>query len=178
MFSCDQLVQHRTERKQIAPTVQLFAARLFRRHVRDGADRSPRTGQEVRRVANRLAAKILLPLMQQLGETEIQNLDGPALDDTDIGWLDVTVHNSFFVRGVQRIGELNANLQNAWNRQRCIGQQLIQRLPLQQFHGDEGAPLVLLDGVNGANSRMVQRGGRARLAYKSLERDGVFGLGG
>src|SRR6267142_3930687 len=114
MLSCDQLVQHRTERKQVAAPVQLFATRLLRRHVRDGADRSPRTGQKVRRVPNCLAAKIFVAFMEQLGETEIQNLDGPALDDTDIGWLDVTVHNSFFVRSIQRIGELNANLQNAW----------------------------------------------------------------
>ena len=44
-----------------------------------------------------------------------------------------------------------------------------ERLTLQQFHGDEGSPIGLIDLVDGANVRMVQRGRGFGLALESAE---------
>src|SRR5258708_19081388 len=38
-------VQHHAEGEKIATRIEFFAARLFRRHIRDGAERTARTGE-------------------------------------------------------------------------------------------------------------------------------------
>ena len=45
--------------------------------------------------------------------------------------------------------------------------------PFQQLHGDEGNVLEGIDLVDGADVRMVQRGGGACLALKALNRLGI-----
>jgi hypothetical protein len=47
---------------------------------------------------------------------------------------------------------------------------LLQRLPIQQLHGDKGLALVLADFVNGADVRVFERGGGAGFAMKALQR--------
>ena len=49
-------------------------------------------------------------------------------------------------------------------------QPLRQRLALEQLHDDEVLALVLLDRVDRADARVVQRRRRARLALESLQR--------
>ena len=44
-----------------------------------------------------------------------------------------------------------------------------ERLAVDQLHDDEVPALVLLDGVNGADAWMVERGGGASLALEALE---------
>ena len=57
--------------------------------------------------------------------------------------------------------------------QRPARDAILQRHALHQFHRDERDALVLVDVVNRADIRMVQRRGSARLALKSLERSRV-----
>ena len=47
---------------------------------------------------------------------------------------------------------------------------VLQRLPFQQLHGDEGLTLVLPYIVNDTNVRMVQRGCGAGLALEAIDR--------
>jgi hypothetical protein len=44
-----------------------------------------------------------------------------------------------------------------------------ERLPLQQFHGDEGTPIGLIDLVDRADVRVVQRGRSLSLALETAE---------
>ena len=46
---------------------------------------------------------------------------------------------------------------------------MLERDAVQQLHGQEGALFVFADLVDDADIRMVQRGGGARLAPKSLQ---------
>ena len=55
------------------------------------------------------------------------------------------------------------------------GDAMLQRLALQQLHGDEGTPFEFPDIVNGADARMIERGCSARFAPESLDRLGVLG---
>src|SRR5258708_6682077 len=57
MLSGNHLVEHRAERKQIAARIQLFAARLFRRHVRDGANDGAGAGLYLRASAARASRR-------------------------------------------------------------------------------------------------------------------------
>ena len=55
----------------------------------------------------------------------------------------------------------------------CCADALRERLSLEQFHRDEVPAFVLADRVDRADVRVIQRRGRARLALKPLERDGI-----
>src|ERR1700694_4899999 len=104
MLSGDHLVQHGTQGEQIAARVELFTSRLLRRHVCDGADGCSRASEQMLRgVANRIAAESFLLVLQQLGQSEIENLYDAAIGDENISGLDVGVADSFFVRRVQRV---------------------------------------------------------------------------
>ena len=56
----------------------------------------------------------------------------------------------------------------------AAAQHLCERLPFQQFHHQEMLPLVLLDGVNGADVRMIQRGRGTCLTLKALNQLAVL----
>src|ERR1700738_1087118 len=78
-----------------------------------------------------------------------------------------------------RLGQTFRNLRRDFNRlshwQRSADKQLAQGLTLYQFHCDKGAALVLVNFVSRTDIRMVQRGGRACLAAKTLKRLWVVG---
>jgi len=63
--------------------------------------------------------------------------------------------DAFFVGGVEGIGELNADLHRAIDRQPTGCKHFVQRIADKEFHGDEGAAVVLFDGVDGADRGVV-----------------------
>ena len=79
------------------------------------------------------------------------------------------------VRGVQRIGNLSRQVQHFVRLEKFPGQALLQGLPLQQLHVNEGLALVLLNSVDGADVGMVERGRRPRLTPESFQRLPVLG---
>ena len=74
-------------------------------HLRKIADRSPRC---------------------QLCQTEIQNFGVPALGDKNVGRLDVAMDDAFRVRRIERVGNLNPQLQHLLERQRLAGNAVLQ----------------------------------------------------
>ena len=52
---------------------------------------------------------------------------------------------------------------------------MLERLALEQFHGDERAAFEFADIVNGADVGMIQRRGGAGFAAESLDGLGVLG---
>src|SRR5205814_9544334 len=50
-----------------------------------------------------------------------------------------------------------------------------QRVPFQEFHDDEMLALILVNVIDRADVRMVQRGGSPRLTLKSFNRQSVPG---
>src|SRR2546425_1134672 len=84
-------------------------------------------------------------LRKKFGETEIENFGGTALGREDIRGLDVAVHDTFFVSGIEGIRKLNPNINGTRNRDGADRQKFIERLSFEQFHGDEGFALVFFD---------------------------------
>ena len=71
---------------------------------------------------------------RQLGKPEIQHLHLPARRQENIRRLNVAVDDSLGMSRVQRIGQLNRNVQQAIGGD-CSGKKLlVQVLPLEQFH--------------------------------------------
>jgi hypothetical protein len=100
----------------------------------------------------------------------------PARGDEDVGGLDVAMHDPRVVRRFQRVGDLDGPPQQFVRLQRLVPDALLQRLPFQQFHGDEGLPLVLADFVDHADVRMIQTRGGARFPLHPFHGLRSFGL--
>ena len=70
---------------------------------------------------------------------------------------------------VERIGDLDAQIEHRLDLQRLAGNPVPERLPLQQFHGDEGSPIGLVNLVDRADVRVIQRGCGLGFALKTAE---------
>ncbi len=105
-----------------------------------------------------------------LGQAEIENLGVPARGDEQIRGLDVAVHDALGVRRIQRVCDLNAQIEQQIEVERPAGDAVLQRGAVQKLHGDERAAFVLADFVDGADVGMVQRGGGARFAPETFQR--------
>ena len=158
-------VKHDSEREQIAPRVQFFAARLLRRHInrcsRNHAHRRQRVfhgGIARSRIARRL------------GQSEIEDLGLTALPNKNIGRLDVAMNDPLGVRSRQSIGHLDANVEEFVDFDRLFPNPLLQAHSLQLLHDDERMSAVVVDVVDGADAGMVQLGSGACFAHEAVER--------
>ena len=108
--------------------------------------------------------------MLDLRESEIEDLDLPACVHEDVRGLDVAVHNPFRVRRLECIGDLTRRVEELAHLEPLPREPVCQRLALEQLHHDKVLAFVLLDRIDGANTRVIQRRCGPRLALKSLER--------
>ncbi len=178
------LVQHSAERKQIAARIQFFRARLLRRHVGDGAERRTRAGEVL--VVNRAGHGVgcrgvgccnfarRAGCGSDLRQAEIQYLGVPALGHEDVRRLDVAVDDAGSVSGVERVGDVDGDGEKNVRFQRTPGDAVLQRQPVQKFHGDERFAVLLVNFVDGADVGMVQSGGGLRFALEARQRLGIF----
>src|ERR1700731_4627558 len=93
-------------------------------------------------------------LGSQFRQAKIKNLCMSTLRYKDVGWLDVTMNDSFCMRGVQRLGNLNSQLQDLLDHQRLPGNTVFESLALQQLHRDERSSIGLVNFVDRANVRV------------------------
>ena len=73
------------------------------------------------------------------------------------------------VRDVDGLGHGGAHLQHAIDVQPLVGNEIAQRLPFDQFHRDERAPVSFLDRVDGHDTRMIEGRGGSRLTDESTD---------
>src|ERR1700693_292754 len=109
-----------------------------------------------------------------LGKAEVENFGVAAFSDKNIGGLDVAMDDSFAVGSIERVGDVDTEIEEQFQIQGAARDAVLQRFAVKTFHGDVGLPIFLANFVNGADVGMIQRGGRSRLAAKSLERLVVF----
>ena len=81
------------------------------------------------------------------------------------------------MRGIERVGDLQAKVQHLLGREPPGGDPVFQGPPLQTLHDDERPALVLADVVDGADVRMIQGRGRLRLTLEALAGCRVFEVG-
>ena len=165
-----QLIEDTAEREEVAARVEFLATRLFGRHVGDSADGGAGTGEEHSLgIDEGLAAKVCMAIGQEFGEAKIENFDGATVGDENVGGLDVTMDDAFFVRGVEGVGELDADVDGARNGEETEGNQFVEGLAFEQLHGDESPAILFFDGVNGRNAGMIECGSGAGFAEEAFE---------
>jgi hypothetical protein len=97
---------------------------------------------------------------------------GPGRDE-DIRWLDVAMHDSRGVGGVEGIGHFNGQREGSVQIQRRMRDALLQRHPLHELHGNEDAAVLFAYFVNGADVRVVQDRQGTRFPPESRHAFGV-----
>ena len=105
----------------------------------------------------------------QFGQPEIKHLCLPPLGQKDIGRLEIPVDDSGFVGSFERVGDLERYLQDLRTRERLARDHVLESVPLQQLHHDEGLALELINFVNRANVGVIKTRGGTRFALKPLQ---------
>src|SRR5208282_3986821 len=121
-------IKNGAERKEIGALIERVAARLFGGHVSDGAHGSPGIGERLIADKTTLAGRARRRSIRRdqqgsgkLGEPEIENLGLSRTRDKDIGGLDVTVGDAAGVSVVERVGDLNGDVQETIAVKRLAG---------------------------------------------------------
>ncbi len=113
--------------------------------------------------------------MRHLGEAKIENLGVAARGNENVRRFDVAMDDALRVCGVERVGNLDAQIEHCFDLQRLARDAVPECLSLQQFHGDEGSPIGLVDLVDRADVRVVQRGHGFGFPLKAAESLCVMG---
>src|SRR5208282_1718482 len=108
------LINNHPEREQVGARIEWFATGLLGGHVGDGADCAARArkaggADAVLSGASRLRGNS--GWAGELGQAEVQNLHLTSLGQEDVRGLDVAMDNPFRVRCVERVRQLNAEVE-------------------------------------------------------------------
>ena len=79
-----------------------------------------------------------------------------ALRDVDVGWLEVAMDDPLFVSGIEPVGDLNGDLDQAVAVERAVVDDARQRPALEKLHHQKGPAVVVADLVNGADVRVIE----------------------
>ncbi len=158
MPASGQLVEHQAQREDVGGGGDRLGARLLGRHV-------PGRAQEHARVRD--AATGDRPAAggswQQPDQAEVEHLDVAVGADHQVLGLDVAVDDARGVGRSKRRGHLPDQRQEP-GQVGVRARQRPQRLPLDPFQDQERPAPVFANAVKGADGRVIQRRGGARLA--------------
>ena len=166
------LVGHAAERPEIGPMIDApLALDLLGRHVRRRAEDGA-LPREARRLLVGLDRRV------ELREPEIEDLGDLlavlALAEVDVLGLEIAVNDPDRVGLHEALGDLPDDANGRLRIDEAHARHpVVERLALEQLHGDEGPPVfeatrvVHLDDVGALHTR-----GRARLANEALDDDG------
>jgi hypothetical protein len=136
------------------------AERLFRRHVRHGADDHPRARHlDAGEVGGRRGR-------HELRQPEVEHLDQSARRAHQVRALDVPVHDAAPVRFVERVGDLQPDLDHFPHRERPLQDPRRQQLAVHVLHDDEIGAAVFADIVGDGDIGGSQHGRGARLVQQ------------
>ena len=82
--------------------------------------------------------------------------------------------NTLRVSSLQRVCDLYALIEHGMDLHRLAADAMLEVLPLQQFHGDENLPVLVLNFVDGAYVWVVQCRGRLRLTLEASQSLSIF----
>ena len=89
---------------------------------------------------------------------------------TDVRQLDVAMDDPFYMGGLQTVDYLDGQFQQFVRLHRFSRDVAPQVLAFQELHHDEGLSLELVDIVDHADIRMIQRGGCTNLTPEVCDR--------
>jgi hypothetical protein len=100
---------------------------------------------------------------------KIEDLRLTSIRDEDVRGLDVAMDDTLRMCRVERVRDLDAQIENRLDLQRLATDPKPERLPLLQLHGDKGSPIGLINLVYRADVRVVQGGRSPGLPLETAE---------
>ena len=156
------------ERPDVGALVDRPPTCLLWAHVGGGAGNDPFTGflDRDRRHLDEWSGA-LAP--KHLRQPEVEHLDGVVGGDLDVRRFQIAVDDALFMRRFERVGDLASDREGLLNRQRTLSQALGERRALDELEHEPADAVGLLQSVDRANVRMVQRRQDPRLAFEAGE---------
>lgn len=155
------LVQHNAERPDVRARIDVAAANLLGRHVRDRSQRRT-SAREVRGPG-------------EFRQTEVHDLHEAVARDHRVGRLHIAVHEAGLVRARQGLRHLDRDVERVRHRNGASRDPLLQRLAVVVRHRQEQFPIgCLVDFVNGADVGVIERGGGLRFLPETVVRVFIF----
>src|SRR6185503_13680392 len=155
------LVYHCAERKDVAAEVNALAEKLLRRHVFDRSKYHAGIRLDLNDGLFRAVSREPALSLDELRESEIQNLRVAVAADHQVLRLEVAMNDAMLVRLAKPFGDLNRDLQSVAYRQRARGDLSPQRVSLHVLHRHERLAVNFADLVDGKYVRVIQSRGRA-----------------
>ena len=94
-------------------------------------------------------------MLQLFGQAEVENLRVTPRGDENIRRLDIAMDDSSGVRGIEGIGDFNAQFEQGLKLKRLAADAMLQRRAVKILHGNEVAAFVISDFVDGADIGMI-----------------------
>ena len=117
-------------------------------------------------------------LGSEFRQAEIEHFGLTAARHKNICWLDIAMNDALCVSGIERIGNLDSEVEHLVECERLLANPMLQRLAFEQLHGDERNCLAAVvhdvDFIDGADVGVIQRRGCPRFPLKSFERRAIF----
>ncbi len=168
-----ELVEDQTEGEDVGLDAGLARDELLRRHVGDRSTAGGVGGAGGRRgvlAGGTGRVKVGLVGGEAPGEAEVEDLDQAAVGQHDVGGLQVAMEDSQVVRSGETFRYLDTGRQNELEGGRTLGDELVEALSGNVLHDDVrlfglasfGRGLSYV--IDGADVRVVDRGGKASLA--------------
>src|SRR5207245_5031161 len=159
----------RAERKQVGASIKFLTSHLLGRHICHGAQRRTGTGQVLFRIDGRGAHANALRFQRDFREPEIQNFRLTSIRNEDVRWLDVSMDDALRMCCIERVGNLDAEIEHRFDLQRFSSDLVLEGLTFEVLHSDEGPSFIFPNVVNRADIRVIECRGSASLLLKALK---------
>ena len=162
-LSHDHLIEDCAESENVGAMVDHLSADLLWRHVAHGSHRDAVACDGGCQVCRRLRR------WGDLGEAEVENLDASVFGDEQVFWLEIAMHDAFFMRVGEAVSDLHAELNCLTQAQWAAPQTLAEGFSFQEFGYQVGRSLVSSHLKDRENVGMAQSGGGFGLDLEALQ---------
>ena len=155
-----QFEQDDAQGEQVDAVIDRPSERLLGGHVRDRADDHSRHGH--------LGLRDVLrgDVRDELRQTEVEDLDQPALGSHQVCALDIAMHDSARVRFVERVGHLDPDFNHLPHRQRTTSDARGKQFAVDVLHHDEIGAVLFANVVGDRDVGRSQHGSGSRFVQK------------
>ena len=96
--------------------------------------------------------------LDHLRQAEVENLCVCALGDEYIGRLHIAVDNPSGMGRIQGVSDLDGQRENDGRVHRTVANAVLERHTVEIFHDDECFAFLLINLMDGADVRVIERG--------------------
>lgn len=128
---------------------------------------------DLRSEMSNVVAELNCVPVKRLRQPEVKNLHLTIVSDHDVGWLQIAVDDVFPMCRRKRVGHRNRDVEELRGCEPTASNQLGERRALDELHCHEWHTIVLFDGEDGDDVRVVEGGDYLGFSFKAGHPVGV-----